>query len=397
MDDFEWVRTFANSSYGTISDEPLETAEKTGSAPPTTAATRGSFASFVCHVTRLQSKLRAFSPIVLDDSSTIKESGRTLGQGTTFIVRHAQWTRDADEPPLDVALKEIISDAESLEEASLNTSQRPRTDWKDILFEIRALLHEPLRYHPNIVSLLGIRWGLSPLSESAYPMLIMEYAPFGTFSSLQTSSEPLAFPVKQKLCYDVGRALLALHACGIVHGDLKHENVLIFPSKKPIDGVPYTAKLADFGGTVMDMKRGEVRKMETWTWPFQAPEITNGQKLSGEQMMLTDTYSFGLLVWRAFMDGEGFVSLPGAAQDAPDHERRELNATKGEKTLTALAMAHVYQYAAKRGISKSCVEMIVCTLYYTVQLNPEDRDLVKAQASLRGIRYEYLPFLWYHC
>ena len=216
----------------------------------------------------------------------------------------------------------------------------------------------------------------------------MEYTSLGTFKTLQASSEPLSFPIKQKLCYDVGRALSALHACGIVHGDMKHENVLIFPSKKPIDGIQYTAKLADFGGAVMDITPDEFRKMETWTWPFQAPEITSDQPLTRNGMMLTDVYSFGLLVWRAFMDGEGFVSLPGAAQIASDEDKRSLSARKASEDLTNTAIVDIYDYASARGLSQACVDVIVYTILHTVQLKPEDRDLVKAQAALRGIMYE---------
>ncbi|KAK5065197.1 hypothetical protein LTR84_001034 [Exophiala bonariae] len=384
MDEFEWVKSFATSSYGTVNDASLPAAKDSVSSPAPTS--RGSFASFVCHVARLESKLRSFSSLVLDDSSDVKATGKILGQGKTFMVRHAKWVRNPKEPPLEVALKEIIPDVKSSDGTS-----RPHTDWKDILFELRALLHEPIRYHPNLVRLLGIQWGLSPIADSTYPVLIMEYASLGTFKTLQTSSEPLSFPVKQKLCYDVGRALSALHASGIVHGDMKHENVLIFPSKKPIDGIAYTAKLADFGGTVMDLVGGEVRKKETWTWPFQAPEVTNDQALTRNGLMLTDVYSFGLLVWRAFLDGEGFVSLPGAAQTASDQDRRALNAHKASEELTNIAVIDIYDYAKSRGLSQACLDMMVYTVLHTVQLKPENRELVKAQAALRGIVPGHIP------
>jgi serine/threonine protein kinase len=216
----------------------------------------------------------------------------------------------------------------------------------------------------------------------------MEYASLGTFATLQASSEPLKFPVKQKLCYDVGRGLSALHACGIVHGDMKHENVLIFPAKDPLADISYTAKLADFGGAVMDMTPNESRKMETWTWPFQAPEITNEQRLSKNEMALTDVYSFGLLVWRAFEDDEGFVSLPGAAQDASDEDKRSLSARKATQSFTSTAVASVRNYASIRGISERCVDTIAYTIIHTLRLKPEDRDLVKAQAALRGLKYD---------
>lgn len=214
----------------------------------------------------------------------------------------------------------------------------------------------------------------------------MEYASLGTFATLQASSDSLPFSVKQKLCYDVGRGLSALHACGIVHGDMKHENVLIVPVKEPFSSLLYTAKLADFGGAVMDMTPWESRKMETWTWPFQAPEITNDQRLSKDEMMLTDVYSFGLLVWRAFEDGEGFVSLPGAAQDAIDEDKRSLSALKATQSFTSTALTSIRDYARIRGVSERCEDTIAYTILHTIQLRPEDRDFVKAQAALRGLK-----------
>jgi serine/threonine protein kinase len=384
MDEFQWIKSFATSSYGTINEAPLPSQNHLH--PVTSRPSRGSFASFVCHVVNLENKLRSLTPIVLDDSSIVKETGRILGEGTTFMVKHAQWTKDPNEPPLDVALKEIIADVSTTDSSISTASHRSQGDWKDILFELRALLHEPIRYHPNLVRLLGIQWGLSPMSESVYPLLIMEYGSFGTFNALQASSGPLSFATKQKLCYDIGRGLSALHACGIVHGDMKHENVLIFPTKEALDGIPYTAKLSDFGGTVMDMLPTESRIMETWTWPFEAPEVTAHQPLTKSGMMLTDTYSFGLLLWRAFTDGEGFVSLPGATQTASDLDKRGLSAQKSSDNFASTALAHLDKHASDRGIPQTCVEVFKYAVLLTVRLKPEDRDLTKAQAALRGIK-----------
>lgn len=110
MDEFEWVKTFATSNYGTVSDAPFSPPKPHSAS---TATSRGSFASFVCHVVNLERKLRSFSPLVLDDSSNVRITGKILGQGKTFMVRHAQWIRHPRAPPLDVALKEIIPDAQS--------------------------------------------------------------------------------------------------------------------------------------------------------------------------------------------------------------------------------------------------------------------------------------------
>ncbi|KAL5416922.1 hypothetical protein PMIN04_007984 [Paraphaeosphaeria minitans] len=398
MDEFEWVRSFPTSSYGTVSHElpAIERREFPSSA------SRGSFASFVCHVTNLESRLRTLAPIVLDNSSSVRATGKILGQGKTFMVRHALWVKDPNEPPLEVALKEIIPDVQVEEgkpQSASSTTNKPQVDWKEILFELRALLHEPVRYHPNIVRLLGIQWGLSPISESTFPVLIMEYASFGTFKTLQSSQNILPLLVKQKLCYDVGRGLLALHSAGIVHGDMKHENVLIFPFKNSRNSkmepgpyqMTYTAKLADFGGTVMDMTPRETRKLMTWTWPFQAPEVTDGRSLTREGMILTDIYSFGLLIWRAFEDGDGFVSFPGAAQSASDEEKHNLNAKKSTEELTQDALCSIQDYATSHGVPQAFCDIFAYTILHTVRLVPKDRHLAKALAALRGVKLGHIP------
>lgn len=118
MDEFDWVRSFSGSNDGTISQVLLPTEQR--ESP--NSKSRGSFASFVCHVTNLESKLRTTTPIVLDDSSPVRTTGRILGQGKTFIVRHALWTKTPQESPMEVALKEITPEEEA-EDDTIGYSQ----------------------------------------------------------------------------------------------------------------------------------------------------------------------------------------------------------------------------------------------------------------------------------
>lgn len=114
MDEFEWVtHSFATSSYGTVDQpSPIENVHERASKA------RGSFASFVCHVTNLERKLRILEPIVLDGSSTVRSTGKILGQGKTFMVRHALWTKNPNEPSLEIALKEIVPDVETVDDST---------------------------------------------------------------------------------------------------------------------------------------------------------------------------------------------------------------------------------------------------------------------------------------
>ncbi|OJD23113.1 hypothetical protein ACJ73_05532 [Blastomyces percursus] len=173
--------------------------------------------------------LRTDDSIFVDDNNGIKALSRQkIGSGTSFIVERAEWIAGAQK--CDVSLSRRFSKwGKYIAVGSVRG--RPdsnRNNWSDVPLELRALLHKPLRYHPNIVHLLGFGWGSSAESDSTYPKVIIEYATFGSFCDLQVYTPPLPFAIKQKLCHDIARGLAILHACGIFHGDLKHENVLIF-------------------------------------------------------------------------------------------------------------------------------------------------------------------------
>ena len=57
----------------------------------------------------------------------------------------------------------------------------------------------------------------------------------------------LDFDLKHLLCLDIARGLSSLHQAGLVHGDVKAENVLVCssPSRR------YLAKISDFGFSVV--------------------------------------------------------------------------------------------------------------------------------------------------
>ncbi|KAH9208697.1 kinase-like domain-containing protein, partial [Leptodontidium sp. 2 PMI_412] len=56
----------------------------------------------------------------------------------------------------------------------------------------------------------------------------------------QTKRSSLPFATKKSIALNIARGLSALHQCGVIHGDMKPENVLIF--YKP----ELHAKIADF-------------------------------------------------------------------------------------------------------------------------------------------------------
>ncbi|KAJ7125808.1 hypothetical protein C8R43DRAFT_1111468 [Mycena crocata] len=270
----------------------------------------GQIASFILLVAGLEAQL-IYDPVFFNWKTSLLAAQTPIGSGTFFSVERAEWRGS-------IGRQRGWAVFAALKYVRRREVQTEFGNWKQILLEMRTLMHEPIRYHPNIVRLLGLCWGASPGTRSIFPVLVLEYAEFGSLAHLQANnSTPFSFAMKKKLCHDVAKGLAILHACDIVHGDLKHENVLVFRNKVKDAEVEYTAKLADFGGSAMDIQEGIARFLPSGTPPFDAPEVRNG--LDGEGLKRTDIYSLGLLVWRVFFDGRNPFSLPPLATHSLEH------------------------------------------------------------------------------
>jgi Protein kinase domain len=157
-----------------------------------------------------------------------------------------------------------------------------------VMMEIYALGHPPLVNHPNIVNLLEIAWGSNPFEPThRLPVIVLEYADRGSLAALQ-GKQDLPTHVRLSLCLDVAQGLDILHRCGIIHGDMKAENVLIFSHLEK----KYIAKIADFGFSVVGEAAAFAMHL-AGTRPWKAPETTG--PVQRDQLKLTDVYSYGFL------------------------------------------------------------------------------------------------------
>ncbi|KAH8726359.1 hypothetical protein GQ44DRAFT_725949 [Phaeosphaeriaceae sp. PMI808] len=131
-------------------------------------------------------------------------------------------------------------------------NREARAHLSAVCLEILALPHSEIRGHPNVVKLLG--WGTEQGFFSPHPCC-------GTCDRL-------------KLCVDISAGLHQLHSCGLIHGDLKPQNVLIFEGGRwPV------AKLADFGLSTNDSSVEGVYVHIGGTPGWQAPEIEKGNRV----------------------------------------------------------------------------------------------------------------------
>ncbi len=142
---------------------------------------------------------------------------------------------------------------------------------------ITARLH-----HPNAVTLYDV------VDHAGYPCLIMQFVPSVSLSSLLHEHGPLPTTVVARIGADIASALVAAHAVGIVHRDVKPGNVLITD-----DG---TAKLTDFGishavGDITLTATG----MVSGTPAYLAPEVARG----GDSGFPADVFSLGSTLYAA--------------------------------------------------------------------------------------------------
>jgi Protein kinase domain len=160
-----------------------------------------------------------------------------------------------------------------------------KLDFGTVLNEVAILSHPALRLHSNLVRLIGVTWEeeLPELGLGPSPALVLDFADGGTLADLVQRKPSLSFTVKTEIFCGIGEALLTLHRCGIIHGDVKMENVLIQTEQNG----RYVPKLTDFD---LSMRIPHCPKpLPGHTCPWNAPEFF--EELCHHCMELTDVYS----------------------------------------------------------------------------------------------------------
>ncbi|KAK3691991.1 hypothetical protein B0T22DRAFT_485995 [Podospora appendiculata] len=163
--------------------------------------------------------------------------------------------------------------------------------------ELSVFTHPYLRNHENICKLLYVGWDDSQIM----PSLALELAQYGTLEDclqhLRSYDSPLR---KAHLSCDIALGLAAIHACGLVHGDIKPGNIIIRDHDHPTPSRRIVAKLSDFNGVSPAETYGSNRySFATPDW--QAPEATMMQEPGrtgrpGIDWQLCDVYSFAMVV-----------------------------------------------------------------------------------------------------
>lgn len=190
--------------------------------------------------------------------------------------------------------------------------------YRAVLQEVRILNCPAIRQHPNFVRLFAVAWEEQAGNGGetvVTPVLVQGYATHGDLSGFLRAKSVegvLTRQLKMQLITGVAEGLQTLHSLGVVHGDVKCENILVSwdaTSKK------FVPKISDFGFSIIQnstsfseyvdipMKTlGATRRYiapELWTASENSP-----QSLSKNLATRTDIYSFGLVLVTISLDGE---------------------------------------------------------------------------------------------
>jgi serine/threonine-protein kinase len=161
--------------------------------------------------------------------------------------------------------------------------------------------------HPNIIQAFDL--GLEP---SGYHYFVMEYVPGRTAAEELAEIGRYSEADALRIGIQIGRALAHAHAAGILHRDVKPQNIMVTPER--------TAKLMDLGLAVQTDESGAARRdggFAVGTAYYASPEQIRGDR---DVDFHTDVYALGATLYHMVT---GIVPFEGG--DPNEVVERQLN------------------------------------------------------------------------
>src|SRR3989440_11310687 len=176
-----------------------------------------------------------------------------LGRGSYAEIYVARDNAAADGAPETVVIKAL----------NMFLQDTPDEELEHTLiqnFQNEAVALDRVR-HPNIISRLGHGTAID-LTGTAFHYLVLEYLSGGDLAKL-CRAEPLTLERALKYLQQVCAGLAHAHECGVIHRDIKPQNLLLTTDRE-------TVKIADFGVARIEASDGAITRVGTNI--YAAPE-----------------------------------------------------------------------------------------------------------------------------
>lgn len=212
-------------------------------------------------------------------------------------------------------------------------------------FQRELQLTGRLTGHPNVVTVFD-----TGVTRSGKPYIAMDFFENGSLRDRIRKQGPLPVPEVLRAGVKLAGALAAVHEAGVLHGDIKPQNILISRYGEPA--------IADFGvARVVDSS--EVSAMaQAFTPLHAAPEVLSGQPHS----VASDIYSLGSTLYHLLAGQPAFHSPtdPSIAlvmyrvlsTEPPPLKRGDVPPVVFEAILRAMAKQPERRYGAARAFAQ---------------------------------------------
>ena len=185
-----------------------------------------------------------------------------LGRGSYAEIYVANDNAAAEGAPRTIVIKAL----------NLYLQGEPDIDLERTLvsnFQNEAVALDRVR-HPNVINRLGHGTAID-LTGTTFHYIVLEYLPGGDMFAL-TRTRPLSIQRALHYLEQVCSGLAHAHKCGVIHRDIKPQNLLLTADKEIV-------KIADFGVARLDNSEGAITRVGTniYSAPEHNPLVQTGQ------------------------------------------------------------------------------------------------------------------------
>ncbi|MCC6811949.1 MAG: serine/threonine protein kinase [Deltaproteobacteria bacterium] len=139
--------------------------------------------------------------------------------------------------------------------------------------------------HPHVVEVQNVF-----TSEHGEPCMVMELLEAPTLRDMLVKNDPILFPDLLHLAAQVAQALQTAHAAGVIHRDLKPDNISVL-HRAGHDEQRLFVKVLDFGVAKLNEATG--KEQVVGTLAYLAPELLRGAPADAR----SDAYALGVILY----------------------------------------------------------------------------------------------------